>query len=160
MPSTELVTQSRDLVPFKGRRPTWLDDANNLKMFCELLVGGQTLREIGEIFGISEWSCGQYKKDPRVKAECMRQIEDRVYRVTRIVDTKIEARLREADELDTDTLLKIRKEFLGGALRLQTQGTKADSDTINSAMDEIESNPAFAAELSELLERQQQPVKV
>lgn len=161
MPSTDLVPQSRDLVPsFKKRgRPSFFDDAERVELFAEALAAGLKLKEIAAMFGVSEWSCTQYKKDPRMKAAVFRRIEERVHRVTRVVDAKIEERLEEADDLDTDTLLKIRKEFLGGALRLQTQGNQADANTINNAMDEIESNPQFAAELQQLLERQQQPVK-
>lgn len=161
MPSTELVRQSRDLVPaFKKRgRPSFFDNQEKVDLFAQGLADGTKLKELAGMFGVSNWSAVQYKKDPRMKAAVLRKIEERVHRVTRVVDAKIEERLEEADDLDTDTLLKIRKEFLGGALRLQTQGNKADANTINDAMDEIESNPEFAAELQQLLERQPQPVK-
>jgi hypothetical protein len=53
-------------------------------------------------------------------------------------------------------LLKIRKEYLGGVLRLQAEGGKPDAETINEAMNQLEDDPEFATELRELLERQPQ----
>lgn len=128
-----------------------MDDPDKLELFAQALSEGESTKELAKLFLISERTVRIYKKDPRVKAAALKYIEDRVIRVTRKVDAQIEQRLENPEELDTDTLLKIRKEFLGGVLRLQTQGGKADSDTINEAMDAIESNPEFAKELQELL---------
>jgi hypothetical protein len=39
-------------------------------------------------------------------------------------------------------------------MRLEAQGGKDDPATINEAMNELESNPSFAADLEKLLEKQ------
>lgn len=150
-----------NLVPFTDPRPRGkgtclspiLDDPDMLALFAQSVADGQSIKQLAELFHISERTVSTYKRDPRVKAVALKLIEDRVLRVTRKVDSEIEKRLADADEMDTVTLLKVRKEFLGGALRLQTTGGKADSKTINEAMDEIESNPEFASELDALLAR-------
>ena len=131
-----------------------LDDEAKFDLFVISLCDGATNGELAEVFGVSTRSITNYKRDPRVRAASLKLIEDRVLRIARRTDSIIEQRLQDAEQLDTDTLLKIRKEFLGGAFRLQTQGGKTDAKTINDAMDEIEENPEFAKELQELLARQ------
>lgn len=137
-----------------GRSSPVLDDPERFELFVEALCSGATAVELAKIFDVHENTIRNYKRDPRVRAASLKHIEDRVLRITRKTDSIIEQRLQDADELDTDTLLKIRKEFLGGAFRMQTQGGKTDAKTINDAMDEIEENPEFAKELQELLARQ------
>lgn len=138
----------------KGTRSSpILDDPDKIVLFAQSVADGQSIKQLAELFHISERTVSTYKRDPRVKAIALKLTEDRVFRITRKVDSEIETRLADADEMDTDTLLKVRKEFLGGVLRLQTTGGKADAKTINEAMDEIENNPEFAAELESLLER-------
>lgn len=140
-------------MPIAGRSPV-LDDAEMLELFVQSLCNGMSNSELADMFNVTTRSVSTYKHDPRVRAASLKYIEERVIRVARQVDTEIEKRLEDCDELDTVTLLKIRKEFLGGALRMQTQGGKTDAKTINEAMDEIESNPEFAKELQELLAKQ------
>ena len=54
--------------------------------------------------------------------------------------------------MTTKELLDVRKEYLGGTLRQQTEG-RADAATINDTMNALESDPEFATELGELLDR-------
>ena len=68
-------------------------------------------------------------------------------------DHIIEGRLQNAAEMDTELLLKIRKEFLGGAFRALHEGGKADEGTVYEAMDEVQADPELLAGLRELLER-------
>lgn len=91
----------------------------------------------------------RWRRDPRVKGIILKLIEDRILQVTRKVDGVIADRLERADELTITELLAIRKEFLGGALRAQTE--KADEDTIAEAQDWIERNPEAAEQLESLL---------
>ena len=91
-----------------------------------------------------------WRRDPRVKAHALKLVEDRVLRVTRRTDAVIEARLANADQMTIKELLDIRKEFLGGALRAQTE--KADEQTVTEAMQAIEDNPNIVEELQKLLD--------
>jgi hypothetical protein len=147
-----------NLIPFtearkkgRGAPSPILDNPEKLELFARAVADGQSIKDLAALFNVTERSVSTYKKDARVKAIAFKLIEDRVFRVTRKVDAEIERRLQDAEELDTDILLKIRKEFLGGALRLQTEGGKADANTINETMDVMEDNPEFAVELDRLL---------
>ncbi len=61
----------------------------------------------------------------------------------------IAERLQHAGDMTITELLAVRKEFLGGALRMQTE--KADESTIVEAQDWLERNPKAADQLEELL---------
>jgi hypothetical protein len=115
-----------------------------------------TRQEMCDEFGVKDKdTITRWRRDPRVKAHAWKLVEDRILSVTRRVDASIEARLANADNLTIKELLDIRKEFLGGALRTQTE--KADEATINEAMDAIEDNPDFVADLKKLLAGQKTP---
>lgn len=91
----------------------------------------------------------RWRRDPRVKAYALKIIEDRVLQVTRKVDGVIAERLEHASDMTIVELLAVRKEFLGGALRMQTE--KADDSTINEAASFLEKNPDAAEELDRML---------
>lgn len=55
----------------------------------------------------------EYRRHPAVLAKIRRLIEERTTRITRQVDSKIEARLKDADKMDVKTLLEIRKTIAG-----------------------------------------------
>jgi transcriptional regulator with XRE-family HTH domain len=133
----------------------YLVDPTQLQLFAECIAAGLSAKEIVEMLHISTKSVARYRKDQRVIAACMKIIEARVVRITRRIDTEIERRLdEEAADIDTVTLLKMRREYLSSALRLQTQGNNPSAEVINEAAESIESNPGFADELKALLERQ------
>jgi hypothetical protein len=133
----------------------YLNNPQQLRWFAECVAIGLSAREIAPILAISKKSAERYRNDPRVKAEAMRLIDDRVVRVTSRTDAIIVHRLEtEADDMSVETLLKVRKEFLQGPLRAAAQGTDPGADVINDAIESIENDPDFAAELQALLERQ------
>lgn len=137
-------------------RPNPLADAEFAKAVAEAFVSGQSRQEMCDLFGVKDRdTITRWRRDPRVKVHAFKLIEDRVLQVTRRVDAVIAERLENATELSIDELIKIRKEFLGGALRAQTE--KADEATITEAMEAIESNPEFAEELQKLLKGQPKP---
>jgi hypothetical protein len=152
---------SENLIPFQaghdprrhvGRgRPRILDTDEKIEEFAALLSDGNTVPDMAKHFKCSERTVRDYKKDIRVKTAALKHIEDRVLQITRKTDSIIAARLQHADEMDTETLLKIRKEFLGGAMRLQTTGDSKDGSTVNDAMTQLEANPELAAELEKML---------
>lgn len=133
----------------------YLDDPTQLQLFAECIAAGLSAKEIVELLHVSTKSVARYRKDQRVIAAAMKIIEARVVRITRRIDSEIERRLvEEVFDIDTDTLLRIRKEFLSGQLRAQVQVNDPSAETINDAIAQIEESPQFAAELQELLERQ------
>jgi hypothetical protein len=132
-------------------RPNPLADPAYAKEVAEAFVGGLSRREMADIFGVKDLdTITRWRRDPRVKAHALRLIEDRILQVTRRVDAVISQRLEEADKMSVQELVLIRKEFLGGALRQQTE--KADSETINEAQTWLEANPEAADQLERILE--------
>lgn len=135
-------------------RPNPLADPAFAKEVAEAFVGGLSRREMADIFGVRDLdTITRWRRDPRVKAHALKLIEDRILQVTRRVDAVISQRLEEAENMSIQELVLIRKEFLGGALRQQTE--KADSDTINEAQAWLESNPEAADQLERILSGQE-----
>lgn len=132
-----------------GRLP-FLDDPEMVELFARAVSDGWTNKLLCSTFHISERSCQGYKKDPRVKHAAVKYTQERILLITRKTDTEIERRLNNADELDVADLIKLRKEYLGGAFRVQAEG-RADDRTVNEAMNTLEGNPELAAELLKLL---------
>lgn len=128
-----------------------MDDPEMIDLFARAVADGWTNDALSKYFNIGERTARDHKKDPRVKAAAYKYVQERVLLITRKTDREIEARLASAHELDTETLLKIRKEFLGGAFRSQAEGGKADDRTVNEAMDQLEGDPDLAAKLLDLL---------
>jgi transposase-like protein len=137
-------------------RPNPLNDPAYAKQVAEAFVAGLSRPEMCEMFGVKDPdTITRWRRDPRVKAHAWKLVEDRILRVTRRVDASIEARLENAENMTVKELLDIRKEFLGGALRSQTE--KADEATVNEAMEAIEDNPDIVVELEALLAKGQKP---
>lgn len=167
MTSTDLVPTkhpgSENLIPFRkgsdARRkagrgsPSALDDPEFVELFAKAVSEGLTITQLAELFSVARSTINLWKKDLRVKAAAMKIVEERVLSISRRVDREIEARLQEPKDITIDELLKIRKEFLGGALRLQTQGSKNDDRTVHESQTLLEENPEFATELQELLRK-------
>lgn len=102
------------------------------------------------MFGVKDKdTITRWRRDPRVKAVALRVIEDRVLQVTRKVDGVIAGRLEHAEKMTVTELLAIRKEFLGGPLRAQTE--KADEQAIQEAQEFLEQHPDAMEQLDELL---------
>lgn len=130
-------------------RPGALDDSDYAKLVATWFANGATRAQMAEEFGVSEWTITQWRKDMRVKAHTHKIIEDRIIAVTRKIDSVIEQRLLKADEMTIKELLDTRKEYLGGALRQQTE--KADAATTTEAMEAIENDPKFMEKLEALM---------
>ena len=141
-------------------RPSGLNDPEKVKLAASMYMEGKTRAEMAAELAVSEWTITQWRKDPRVRAQVTKLVEDRVQRIVGRTDHIIEARLQHAEDMDTELLLKIRKEFLGGAFRALHEGGKADEATIYEAMDEVESDPELLAGLKELLQRRGEAQRV
>jgi transposase-like protein len=131
-------------------RPNPLADPEFAKAVAQAFVDGNSRKQMCEMFGVKDQdTITRWRRDPRVKGYALKLIEDRVLQVTRKVDGIIAQRLEEAQELTVQELLAIRKEFLGGALRAQTE--QADEVTVNEAQQWLEENPEGAEALERLL---------
>lgn len=130
-------------------RPNPLADPDFAKEVAEAFAAGCSRAEMCEMFGVKDRdTITRWRRDARVKAIAFKIIEDRVLQVTRKVDSRIAQILEDTADLTVAELLAIRKEFLGGALRAQTE--KADDSTITEAMNWLEENPDKADQLEEL----------
>lgn len=131
-------------------RPNPLADPEFAKQVAELFAAGASRAEMCELLGVKDRdTITRWRRDPRVKAFALKIIEDRILQVTRKVDGVIAERLEHAEEMTIQELIMIRKEFLGGALRQQTE--KADEETVAEGQRWLEENPDGAAQLEELL---------
>lgn len=131
-------------------RPNPLADPDFAKRVGEAFASGASRTDMCEMFGVKDPdTITRWRRDARVKSYALKLIEDRVLQVTRKVDGVIARRLEDANEMTIQELLAIRKEFLGGALRAQTE--KADDATIAEAQNWLEQNPDASAELDRLL---------
>lgn len=124
--------------PYRGGRKSGLEDPERVRLAAAMYAEGWTRKAMAEELGVSEWTVTQWRKDPRVRAQVKKLTEDRILRITGRIDHIIAGRLQEAEDMDTELLLKIRKEFLGGAFRAQAEGAEADDTTINKTMAALE----------------------
>lgn len=131
-------------------RPNPLADPAFAKEVAEAFAAGCSRGDMCDLFGVKDKdTITRWRRDPRVKAYAFKIIEDRILQVTRKVDGVIAERLEHASEMSVQELIMVRKEFLGGALRAQTE--KADSGTVAEAQNWLESNPEAADQLEKLL---------
>lgn len=131
-------------------RPNPLADPEFARAVAEAFASGQSRSQMCELFGVKDKdTITRWRRDPRVKAYALKIIEDRVLMVTRKVDGVIAERLQHTSDMTIAELLAIRKEFLGGALRAQTE--RADESTIAEAQNWLEKNPEAADQLETLL---------
>lgn len=121
------------------------------KAVAEAYVVGMTREEMADEFGCHKDTITIWNRDPRVQAHVSRLAQERVNRITRKVDKEIEARLQDAEDMDTDTLLKIRKEFLHNVIK-GAEGSGANSaETVNETIKAVEENPDLAGALQAIL---------
>lgn len=133
-----------------GGRAHFLDNEEVVELFARAVADGWSTKRLCEAFNISDRTVRTHKKDPRVRHAALKYTQERVVLITSRTDREIERRLENADEIDTIDLIRLRKEFLGGAFRTGVEG-KADDRTVNAAMDELESDPELAAKLLDVL---------
>lgn len=167
------MSNAENIIPFKFKpgdktgnqnlihrgRPTKLSDPAFIDVFARAIAEGLTNAEMSDQFDISETTVKNYKRDQRVKVAALKYVEDRILRITRRTDAKIDSIVESpaftelAIEDRVTLLLKIRKEYLGGAFRLQAEGGKVEAETINEALNALEDDPEFAAEVAALSDR-------
>lgn len=134
-------------------RPGRLDNPEFAKAVAAAYVDGMTRKAMAEEFECHVDTITSWTRDPRVQAHTTRLAQERVNRITRRVDSEIERRLQDTKDIDTEVLLKIRKEFIDRSLTNVGKGNDKDnSETINEAVSILESNPELAKQFKELTE--------
>lgn len=90
-----------------------------------------------------------YRRIPDVAAMIERLSKERIARLTRKIDGKLEARLDGDDKIDTETLLKIRKELLGGVRKIEFKDTSESGkkSATEKMWDEADKDPDSAARM-------------
>lgn len=130
-------------------RPSRLEDVTFLKRVAECFYDGLSRKAMCAELGVADAdTITRWRRDPRVKTIVGKLNEDRVMQISRKVDSIIEGRLAHAKELDTETLIKIRKEY-GGSIVARKETD--EGATIAEAMAKLEENPHFAEELEDLI---------
>lgn len=137
-------------------RPNPLADPDFAQQVAEAFAAGLSRGDMADMFSVKDKdTITRWRRDPRVKTRALKIIEDRVLQVTRKVDGVIAERLEHAADMTITELLAIRKEFLGGALRAQTE--KADEATITEAVEAMERDPNLADHVAALFEKGEVP---
>lgn len=135
-------------------RPSRLSDPSFLKRVAQCFYEGLSRKAMCEELDVKdEETITRWRRDPRVKALVAKMNEDRVMQISRKVDSIIEGRLAHAKDMDTDTLIKIRKEYGGSTVARR----ETDDSAITEAMEALETNPDFAEELEEFLKKPRTP---
>ncbi len=134
-------------------RKSKLSNPEFAKKVAELYLAGLTREQIANELApenggtaphedtISTWT-----QDPRVQIHIKAGAAARVHRITRRIDKELEGRIMGShiDQMDTETLLRIRKELLGKI--------PADKENADAAMpdlwDVMDSNPEVAEALA------------
>lgn len=119
-----------------------LDNPTFAKLVADLYISGVSRPEMAAELGCHVDTITDWTKDARVQAHASRAAQERVHRIGRKIDAVIEGRLIEgADDMDTETLLKIRKEYLDRPLKIMLGEADKNPDTIVDAMSVLEDNP-------------------
>lgn len=132
-------------------RPSLLDNEPYLaELIAELYLDGKTNQEIADALGrgVHKDTVTDYRRDPRVRKIIRRLSEEREALITRRVDRVILERLKNAEEIDTETLLKIRKEMM--PKRIEVSGEVSHADLVRELWEAADSNPELAATLMAL----------
>lgn len=135
-----------------GGRNSRLAHPDFCKQVAAAFVAGATRNEMCELFDVKDpYTITRWRRDSRVKSLMLPMVEDRILQITRKVDSVIEQRLEYSDKMSNKELLAIRKEYLGGALRSQTEA--ADEEAIGAAQDMIDSDPEAVKDLIKRLDK-------
>lgn len=101
---------------------TWqLEKEGRVDEFAQAYAEGLNREQLAGMFGCSVESITNWSKRPEIQRRVSALNTERANRVLRAVDTALENRLRNVENLDIETLLKIRKEFAGDKLEITTK---------------------------------------
>jgi len=131
--------------------PSPIDRPGAVELLAQMYVDGLTHVEIAEEFNSTPRSVPNWLKRADVQARAAELGRARVNRVTRKIDSIIEARLEHTDKIDTETLLKIRKELSPQRIEVGRAGEfdKAAEAAAWAALDAGEEPPAAIEAVAE-----------
>lgn len=119
------------------------------KAVGEAYADGCSRTEMSEMFGAHVDTITDWTRDPRVQSHAARFAQERVNQITRISDREILNRLGRVEDMDTELVLKIRKEFLERALKIDLGKDGQQAETINEVVQNLEDDPELARQLQE-----------
>lgn len=132
-------------------RPSLLDNQPELaEVIATAYIEGETNEQIAKALpgNVHKNTITSYRRDPRVKKIIEKLTNERISRITRKIDSQLEERLRDAKSMDTETLLKIRKELLPERIQI-TNGDKGN-DLVEELWRRADGNPALAEALMQI----------
>lgn len=101
-------------------RPSLMHDEENVRDVAEMFASGATRAEIAAEYGVSKDTVSQWHKRPEVQAYISVVSQDRVGRILSRVDSELEKRLTNIDQMPTEDILRIRKELLPHRIEVST----------------------------------------
>lgn len=106
---------------------------------------------MAEEFGVSTQTITTWLRDPRVTGPAAALTHERILRITRKIDNEIEDRLSTVEDMDTELVLKIRKEYLSKAIVDTSKAQNNTAQTTTDVQGALEENPEFAKAVAELM---------
>jgi transposase len=119
---------------------------------AEAYAKGMSTEDMADLFNVHKDTIRSWNRDPRVQAIAGKLTYERVLRITRKLDSRMEEIIEdlvEQDEPDPELILKIRKEYLSRSGTTETPGYTPEQT--ESTVKALEENPGLADALKELL---------
>lgn len=119
---------------------------------AEAYAAGASRQEMADEFGAHVDTITDWTRDPRVQGHAAKFAQERANRITRRLDSEIERRIENVDDEDKfpmELLLKVRKELLDRALKIELGGGANQPETINEIVGNLEEDPELARQLQE-----------
>jgi DNA-binding transcriptional regulator LsrR (DeoR family) len=120
-----------------------MENEESRKIVAQMYVEGADRQQIADIFNVHKDTITDWTARPDVQAIISALRRERANRITRKIDTIIEQRLEKASDMDTETLLKIRKDF--GGSDVDEGGKGSVGEAIGELMAAAAKNPELAA---------------
>jgi transposase len=117
------------------------------EIVAESYVNGMTNAQIADAigYGVHPDTITDYKRHPKVQAIAERLTKERHLQITSKIDASLLKRLDHVDKIDTETLLKIRKEILPE--RIEVNDTTKRASLVEELMDLADEDPELAQRL-------------
>lgn len=133
-------------------RTSLLDQNPDLRQqFAEAYVDGATRADLAETFDVHKDTITNWTKDAKVQAIVTQLREERVNRITRKVDARLEAILNDPERLkkmSTKDILEIRRTLAPAAQTLnQNHSGVKPGDAEAAAWEALNKNPDAAAQI-------------
>src|SRR4051812_41036406 len=114
------------------------------KAVAEAYIGGMSRDDMAAEFEVHPDTMTIWCRDPRVQMHAARFAQERVNRILSKVDSEMHARLQHVSKLDIEQLLKIRKEYLDRALKIDLGAASQTAETINEVAAAVQDKPELA----------------